>query len=382
MLSKKVLILSIFLMALLSLSVVSAEEISADSISLDDSVDDMALDNEDIVSSDNVEDSSLSTDADSNIDLESDDSSDLMAGEDVETQDETDQVASAKSKKVLSASDETCTGNIKSLTTYYLSDKNVVFTFFGHFKGYFKVYKGSKLKFKGYINDYDSTYYYAVGNLAVGKYRTKLIDNYDGLIASAKLVVKKVKPKVYVKSFTVRPGKKVKVYAYVYNKKSGYYLNGGTVKFRIAGKTYKAKVKNGVAKKTIRAPYWVKKYTCKATFLGTKNAKKSSTKFKMKVKRKKKTKLKKGQYWDYCHGFKNHKAIWTKKYEGKSYDGTVYRNGHYYDRYIKLYTFTCKCTKTKYHRTWLKYHGGKYYSYSTYGPGKHPKYVYIRANLQ
>lgn len=291
MFNKKLVLFSIFLIALLSLSVVSAEESITD---LDDY-------SGNIVGLDNVDDSSLSTsDCDDNFDLElkATDSDDLETSS-VEIQEDSlensaDELVSVKSEDLLGASvdsedalqasDDYCSGSIKSVTAYYLAYKPVAFSWTGHFVGYFKVYKGSKLVYKSYIDDYDGSYEYTFGNSGVGTYTTKLVDSYQGVIATGKLVIKKVKPKVSVKSFTTTAGKKFTVYAYVYNKQ-GFDLNGGTVKFRIAGKTYKAKVKNGVAKKTIRVPKKAKTYRCKATYLGTKNAKVSSTSFKMKVKK-------------------------------------------------------------------------------------------------
>ena len=56
--------------------------------------------------------------------------------------------------------------------------------------------------------------------------------------------------------------------------------------------------------------------------------------------------------------------------------GTTYKNGQKYKKYVKLYQLTCKCKNTKYHKEWLKYHGGKYYSYSTVTATKKPQYVY------
>ena len=86
---------------------------------------------------------------------------------------------------------------------------------------------------------------------------------------------------------------------------------------------------------------------------------------------------------DYCHGSgKKHKATWTKKYVGKSYEGIVYINGKKYKKYVKLYELTCQCKKTKYHKKWLKYHGEKYYSYTTLTTTNKPKYVYKKVSTK
>lgn len=88
-------------------------------------------------------------------------------------------------------------------------------------------------------------------------------------------------------------------------------------------------------------------------------------------------------YKDYCHGGEiKHKTTWTKKYVGKSYVGTVYKNGHKYKKYVKLYQLTCKCKKTKYHKEWLKYHGEKYYSYTTLTTTNKPKYLYVKVKTK
>lgn len=88
-------------------------------------------------------------------------------------------------------------------------------------------------------------------------------------------------------------------------------------------------------------------------------------------------------YKDYCHGSgPKHKATWTKKYYGKSYVGTVYKNGKKYKKYVKLYELTCKCKKTKYHKKWLNAHEAKYYSYTTITATNKPKYVYKKVKTK
>lgn len=84
----------------------------------------------------------------------------------------------------------------------------------------------------------------------------------------------------------VKPGAKIKITAKVYYKYGTKKVSSGIVKFIINGKTYKAKIKNGVTKVTIKAPTKSKTYTCKATYSGNKNIKNTYTIFKLGVKKK------------------------------------------------------------------------------------------------
>ena len=62
-------------------------------------------------------------------------------------------------------------------------------------------------------------------------------------------------------------------------------IKKGTVKFKVFGKKYKAKIKNGVVKKTIRAPSKPGKYVCKVSLSGNKKYYGNSAKFKITVKK-------------------------------------------------------------------------------------------------
>lgn len=106
--------------------------------------------------------------------------------------------------------------------------------------------------------------------------------------------------KVTVKSITGYEGKKTKLTAIVIDS-AGNKIKKGTVKFKVKGKTYTAKVKNGKATVTIKLPiakkyktatkssgnkrtvttYYKSVYNCKATFSGYKQYPSSSTKFKV-----------------------------------------------------------------------------------------------------
>ena len=119
--------------------------------------------------------------------------------------------------------------------------------------------------------------------------------------SSSKLkIICKQQTKITVKSVTGYEGKKIKLTAIVKDA-LGKKIKTGTVKFKIKGKTFKAKVKNGKATVTIKVPvakeyktvtkksgnkrtvttYYKSVYNCKATFVGYKQYPSSSTNFKL-----------------------------------------------------------------------------------------------------
>ena len=104
-------------------------------------------------------------------------------------------------------------------------------------------------------------------------------------MASAKIIILKSKSKIKVKSFSARAGHVVKCYAYVKDKYSNRKYSTGTVKFRVYGKTFRAKLNNGVAVAKIIIPSKVKKYVCKAVYSGGHNVYGKSTYFKIYVKK-------------------------------------------------------------------------------------------------
>ena len=111
--------------------------------------------------------------------------------------------------------------------------------------------------------------------------------------SSEKFTIRVENDKSYVDvdSFTATSGKKYTIKAKVTSCFDGKNVKSGTVNFKINGKTYKANIKNGIAKITITAPNKAKKYTCKATHLGDKKIRGSSTKFTITVIKKKITKF-------------------------------------------------------------------------------------------
>lgn len=113
--------------------------------------------------------------------------------------------------------------------------------------------------------------------------------NYESSSYKFILTVVKADCDVFVSDMNkVKPKSKITVKAKIYSHYGTKKVKSGTVKFKINGKTYKAKVKNGIAKVKINAPSKGKTYTCKATYVGNKNIKASSTKFKITVKSKNK----------------------------------------------------------------------------------------------
>lgn len=175
---------------------------------------------------------------------------------------------------------------LDSITTRYNSGKYFYLGWQGYFDGYFKVYHGKSLYHNEYLYGSNKDLKWSLEGMSSGTYTAKLI-TYNGItLGSAKIVIKKSSSKISVKSFKATAGSRFYCYAYVKDKFTGRNYDGGTVKFKINGKTYKAKLKNGVAISKIKIPSKVKKYTCTATFSGGGNVYSSSTKFKITVKKK------------------------------------------------------------------------------------------------
>lgn len=290
MFNKKIILLTIILIAILSISVVSAEDSMDPLESVDDSavdevvedpvasVDDAALLDESIENVEIIEDNSdmVSDEKGENVEMETADS------DDIDSDDVEEELVSYKQPK---NSLKYVYGYVTSATAQYGSDETVSLGWNGYIDGNFKVYKGSSVVFNYALSGLNQDYTYRVSGLKVGTYYAKLISDYYGVLDSAKIVIKKATTKISVKSFSARAGSKVYCYAYVTLKSNGRNLNGKYVKFIIAGKTYKAKLKSGVARLYFKVPKKIKTYKCKAYFPGSKNTKKSSTKFKLKVKK-------------------------------------------------------------------------------------------------
>ena len=195
------------------------------------------------------------------------------------------------SKEVDNESDSKLSANyadayLDSITTKYNSGEMLYLGWSGYFDGYFMVYKGSSLYHEEYLAGTDEDRHWNLEGMSPGTYTAKLI-TYNGItLASGKIVIQKSSSKISVKSFKATAGSKFYCYAYVKDKFTGRNYNGGSVKFKINGKTYKAKLIDGVAVAKIKIPSKIKTFTCTATFSGGSNVYKSSTKFKMTVKKK------------------------------------------------------------------------------------------------
>ena len=183
---------------------------------------------------------------------------------------------------------------IEASNAFYKQNKKITLTFEGNLKGYFKIYKGNSLKYSqiidtsGYIGDYFSykkhSYSYALNKLKdVGKYVVKITDSNGKVIVQSTFEITKAPTMSISQDFSVKKGSKESIYLFVYDKNWNEKGISGTAKFKINGKTYKTKVKNGLAQIKVKFPSKVKKYKCNAQFLGDKHYKGSSEKFTISV---------------------------------------------------------------------------------------------------
>ena len=282
---------------------------------------------------------------------------------------------------------------IKSVTAYYSQDKDIDFGWKGYFKGYLKIYKGKTLVISEeidnseYIGDYMkypvySDCEYAEVLPSTGTYQAKIVDLSGKVVAQSTIKITKTPTTIKVPSVTVKSGKKVTITAMVYEKSCGDAHWGGKVTFKINGKTYNLKIKEGVAKIKIKLPSKIKTYSCKAKFLGDKNAKSSSTKFKIIVKKKitakKKTTTKKKSVTITVPTQLNMKFTKSSgKYTVKSYKWIEYYNGKHAHIDIRVYKNGKKMTDFNakfyvhynggggihftYHPYYYEYNGIKYY---------------------
>lgn len=179
-------------------------------------------------------------------------------------------------------------------TPYYKYSGGDIITYWtGNLNCYFNLYKGSKLIFKKYLTPYGSgvstddgysEYDYLTKKLAIGSYTVKITAPNGALYTKQSFKVTKLATYVDCKSVKAKHGTTKYITVNVYKKIGGDWPSG-TVKLKINGKTYKAKLKQGEAKIKIKVPSKIKTYRCKVTFLENSKYKCSSKKFKLIVKK-------------------------------------------------------------------------------------------------
>ena len=184
---------------------------------------------------------------------------------------------------------------VKSLTGYYGGKNKIKYGWKGNLEGYFKIYKGKKLLYKtkfnsnGNIDDYfkylrHNAVYKGSAIKNVGKYRAVITNKGGKVLAKSTINIKKSPTHIKVKSFKALVGSKKTINVHVYDKFNSKKNVAGVVKVKINGKTYKAKVKKGLAKlKNVKFSSKIKTYKYSVKFLGNKNLKGSTKKFKVNV---------------------------------------------------------------------------------------------------
>lgn len=268
---------------------------------------------------------------------------------------------------------------VTSVTAQYGADKEMDIEWKGYFKGYLQIYKGNKLVDKsildssGYVGDYIKYELYGeefpiVTLGSVGIYKVKVVSLDGKTLAQSTIKIVKTPTKVKISSIKGKPGTKKYVTATVYDKSDGLKHWGGKVTFKINGKTYKVKVKDGVAKLKIKLPSKEKTYNCKAIFSGDKNSKGSSKTFTLTVKKASTTKKKKTISFTVTAPVKFDKYSSKKvgKYTFRTIKYVEYNsNGRYYGVATTILKNNKPIAKSKYTSTyWWHFKSGvwKYFS--------------------
>lgn len=237
-------------------------------------------------------------------------------------------------------------------------------------------------------NDYQITHAISKNQLATGTYTVKVVNYEDNnVMDTAKLVIKKDSTHIKSSSISAKIGSRVTLKAYVEDSSNSRENIAGTVKFKINGKTYSAKVKNGYAVvKNAILPLKSKTYKCTVKFSGNKNYKASSSKFKVKTKANHVVLLKKN------HSIKIGK--YNVKLSNSQYKSLVKTFKHGGSKSIKLMTKYKHPFKYSYLKPVKKYKTTKasktiYYDYYTMnrkmranGWSKVSEYTYTKKNPQ
>lgn len=171
---------------------------------------------------------------------------------------------------------------MSTFKTTYNSGRTIYYGWTGYFNGYFKVFKGTQCVRSRHLSCWDGDFYWNVYGLAPGTYYAKLISN-GKTYKNSRIIVAKMNSKTVVYSFTTKAGTKFTCYAYVMDRSTGVYVSGGVVTFKIAGKKYKARVRNGEAIVKFTAPSVTKTYKCYASYSGGKYVTGSKTVFRMAI---------------------------------------------------------------------------------------------------
>ena len=185
--------------------------------------------------------------------------------------------------------------HVQSMTGHYNGKNKISYSWKGNLKCYFRIYKGNSLIYEkelntnGYVSDYMSydkhEYSYEGSEInAVGTYKAVIADENGKELAKASIVIKKAPTHTNPKFGSAPIGARGYMDEYVLDESGSSKNIGGTAKLKIAGKTYKAKVKNGKARfMNVKLPLKAKTYKCSLKFSGDKNYKGCSATFKVKL---------------------------------------------------------------------------------------------------
>ena len=184
---------------------------------------------------------------------------------------------------------------VKTMTGHYNGENKVTYSWKGNLKCYFRIYKGNNIIYEtelntnGYVSDYMAydkhEYYYDGSEInAVGTYKAVIADEDGDELAKASIVIKKAPTHTNPKSGELVIGARVAMWPVVFDEYGSSKNIGGTAKLKIAGKTYKANVKNGEARfMGVKMPLKAKTYKGILKFSGDKNYKGCSATFKVKL---------------------------------------------------------------------------------------------------